>query len=130
MEELDVHASPKRYKFFQFLGFSDGHFVGRITLNGIVMHALAGEPGSIAEGAAQQALKYGRNVIKVEIQGVKKPADPTFTYSILAVDGTEKDFDSDKIVEFEGDLAGVTAFPWTKEYGFTLDGDAFAVLKA
>ncbi len=130
MEELEVIKTAKRYRFFQFSGFCDGHLAGQVTLNGAVMHALSGEPGSVATAAAQEALKYGRNVIRVEVTRVAKPQDPTFTYSILAVDGTEEGFDSDKVVEFQGDLSGVNAFPWIREYGFTLDGESFAALKA
>ncbi len=130
MEELKVIETDKRYRFFQFFGFCDAHLTGRVSLNGVLMHELAGEPGQIATAAAQEALKRGKNVIRIEVSGLEKPDDPTFQYSILAVDGTEEGFDSDKVVEFQGDLSGAKAFPWVREYGFTLDGEPFAALKS
>lgn len=128
-QELEVPKNAKRYKFFQFFGMADGKMTGRILLNGALMHEMEGEPTQIATAAAQEALKYGKNSIRVEIQKMSAPGSPTLDFAILAVDGNEEDpFDSDRIVELQEDLADAST-PWTKDYGFTLEGDSFSSLK-
>jgi hypothetical protein len=125
MPQLDVMSTDKPYKYFQFFGFSDGNLVGTVTLNGVPMHTIKGESGSISNNAAQTAAMYGENVIGVEISN----GSGDIEYALLGASGDEDGFDADHIVDLTDAIPASGPFPWRKEYRFVLDGPAFAVLK-
>ncbi len=124
MKTLDVNAASKFYKHFQFFGFSDGTLVGAASLNGVVMHSLNGESASIANNAAQAALKYGENQLQIHIHAGAGEIE----YAVLAVTGDEEDFDADHLVDI-AEAVAVDNLPATLNYRFVLDGPAFALLK-
>lgn len=125
MQNLDVKATEKTYKHFQFFGFVDGTLVGTVTLNGMPMHTLRGQSGNISNNAAQAAAKYGENVISVEITGGAGEIE----YALLGASGDEDGFDADHIVDLTDAIPASGPYPWRKEYRFILDGAAFGVLK-
>lgn len=128
MEKLQVIETDKAYKYFQFYGVSEGAAVGRVSLNGAVMHEFEGEPTQIVTNAAREALKQGPNVIRVEIREFKKAGPRQFEFMVVATDNPDDThFSADRVVEFQLDLADA-ALPWVKEYGFELAGKPFAAL--
>lgn len=130
MERLKVIETDKAYRYFQFYGVSEGAAVGQVSLNGTVLHEFEGEPTQIVSNAAREALKQGPNVIRVEIRGFKKEGPRAFEFAVVATDNPDDThFEADRAVEFQLDLAGVTAFPCVREYAFDLAGKPFAVLK-
>lgn len=125
MQQLNVTATEKPYKYFQFFGFTDGPLVGTATLNGVPMHALPGESSTISNNEAQTAVKYGDNVIRVEITNGAGEIE----YALLGATGDEDTFDPDHIIDLIDKIPASGPFPWLKEYRFVLEGPAFAVLK-
>ncbi|RJQ78698.1 MAG: hypothetical protein C4519_11930 [Desulfobacteraceae bacterium] len=118
MQQLDVMATEKKYKHFQFFGFVDGMLVGAVNLNGTPMHTLSGESGNISNNAAQYAAKYDENVIGVEItRGAGE-----IEYALPGAAGDEDGFDADHHRSHRCDprsatvsvAQGVSLFPrWT-----------------
>lgn len=125
MKALDVIETDKIFKHFQFFGFVDGTLVGTASLNGVVMHTLSGESGSIANNAAHSALQYGENELQIRIQSGAGEIE----YAVLAVTGDEDDFDADHLVDIAELVAATDASPITLHYRFVLTGPAYAVLK-
>lgn len=125
MKSLAVIDTDKIYQHFQFFGFVDGTLAGTASLNGVVMHTLSGESGSIANNAAQSALKYGENDLQIRIQSGAGEIE----YAVLAVTGDEDDFDADHLVDIAELIAATETNPITLHYRFVLTGPAYAVLK-
>lgn len=125
MQSLDVIDTDKIYRNFQFFGFVDGTLAGTSSLNGVLMHTLGGESGSIANNAAQSALKYGENVLQIRIQAGAGEIE----YAVLAVTGDEDDFDADHLIDIAELIAATEENPITLDYRFVLTGPAYAVLQ-
>lgn len=125
MKSLAVIDTDKIYKHFQFFGFVDGTLAGSVSLNGVVMHTLTGESGSIANNAAESALKYGENELQIRIHAGAGEIE----YAVLAVTGDEDDFDADHLVDIAELIAATATSPITLSYRFVLDGPAYAVLQ-
>lgn len=125
MQTLTVNAADKRYRYFQFFGFSDGDITGEIRLNGALLHSLQGEPNSIATNAAQTAVKLGENILELVLQSGSGELD----YALLAASGPDDDMDPDRIVELQQTVAVAPGQDCQLHYRFVLDGPAFALLK-